>query len=462
MKVLGIDFGTTSYGACLFDSKSKKIAFANKQNTSLIFDGLKSEFDIKKLETDFYSFIQYLAEVFDLKGTEAISITGNMHSFFLVKDNIPITNIITWQDQRALEKNENGISYVDYINRNYKSLFSKFQYLLSPGYAVTTLLPLKKFMDTSGCSLNFAPDFIVKELMGDTTPYDSIPIDPSIAHSSGFYALENKDWNWELIDALGYNEIRLPKIAEPGTFVGNVGKHFPKLTGTPIFLGMGDNQASVLGAIFEKKSETSNNKINSMVISIGTSGQISAVVKEIKKISKYIDYRPFLNNYYLLVGASLSAGKTIDTIKDFIKSLVSSACKKNVEDNQVYEFIQNSILPVSPLKFRTTLNGTRYNPNLRGAINNISLNNFTIQNLITAAAYGIVEELYKYYREMDIDYEDTIGVGNGLQKNKYFINIIKKVFNKNFYLSKLEETTSFGAAVCAMEGKTKGEVDFQL
>lgn len=460
MKVLGIDFGTTSYGACLYDNKSKEIAFANKQNTSVIFDGLKSEFDIKKLESDFYSFIQYLAKVFDLKGTEAISVTGNMHSFFLVKDNIPITNIITWQDQRALEKNENGISYLDYINGNYKSLFSKFQYLVSPGYAVTTLLPLQKLINTAGCSLRFAPDFIVKKLIGDT-PYDSIPIDPSIAHSSGFYALENKDWNWKLINALGYNEIRLPKIDEPGTFVGDVGKHIPQLTGTPIFLGMGDNQASVLGAIFEKKSETSNNKINSMVISIGTSGQISAVVKEIKKISKYIDYRPFLNNYYLLVGASLSAGKTIEAIKDFIKNFINLACKKNVEDNQVYEFIQNSILPVSPLKFRATLNGTRYNPQLRGAIDNISLNNFTIQNLITATAYGIVEELYKYYREMDINYEDIIGVGNGLQKNKYFINIIKKVFNKNFYLSKLEETTSFGAAVCAMKGKTKGEVDFQ-
>jgi len=43
---------------------------------------------------------------------------------------------------------------------------------------------------------------------------------------------------------------------------------------------MGDNQGSVLGAIFEKKFETSYNKTNSMVISIGTSGQISAVVKE--------------------------------------------------------------------------------------------------------------------------------------------------------------------------------------
>ncbi|ABX32292.1 carbohydrate kinase FGGY [Petrotoga mobilis SJ95] len=460
MKVLGIDFGTTSYSACLYDSKSKEIAFANKQNTSLIFDGLKSEFDIKKLESDFDSFIKYLTKVFDLKGTKAISVTGNMHSFFLVKDNTPITNIITWQDQRALEKNENGITYVDYINKNYKSLFSKFQYFLSPGYAVTTLLPLQKFLRTSGFSLHFAPDFIVKKLTGDTT-YDSIPIDPTIAHSSGFYALENKDWNWKLINALGYSEIHLPKIAEPGTFVGNVGKYIPQLTGTPIFLGMGDNQASVLGAIFEKKLETSYNKINSMVISIGTSGQISAVVKEIKRISKYIDYRPFLNNYYLLVGASLSAGKTIDTIKDFIKSFISLACKKNVEDDYVYEFIKNSMLPVSPLKFRTTLNGTRYNPQLRGAIDNISLNNFTIQNLVTAAAYGIVEELYKYYREMNIDYEDILGVGNGLQKNKYFISIIKKVFNKNFYLSKLEETTSFGAAVCAMEGKTKGEVDIQ-
>jgi sugar (pentulose or hexulose) kinase len=85
---------------------------------------------------------------------------------------------------------------------------------------------------------------------------------------------------WELINALGYSEILLPKIAEPGTFIGDVGKHIPQLTGTPIFLGMGDNQGSVLGAIFEKKFETSYNKTNSMVISIGTSGQISAVVKE--------------------------------------------------------------------------------------------------------------------------------------------------------------------------------------
>jgi len=254
MKVLGIDFGTTSFSGSLYDSEQNISLFATKENTSHIVNGLKREFDLEKARADLYSFIKYLGDNFNLAEVEAVSITGNMHSFFLVKNNKPVTNIITWQDERVLENYKDGVSYVSYINNNFKSLFSKYQHLVSSGYAVTTLLYLLNLNNIDGCSIHFAPDFIIKELIGKKS-YEDIFTDYSLAHSSGLYALENNNWNYKLIDALGYSKIRFPKVAESGTFVGYIGEHIPVLKNTPIYLGMGDNQASVLGTIFNHKDK---------------------------------------------------------------------------------------------------------------------------------------------------------------------------------------------------------------
>lgn len=457
MKVLGLDFGTTSFGACLYDSEMTTSLFASKKSRSLIINGLRREFDIQKVICDLHSFIKYLGTIFDLEKVEALAVTGNMHSFFLVKDDQIITNIITWEDKRALEEYMKGVSYSDYINSNYKHLFSRFQYSVVPGYAVTTLLNLSKYLNLEGCSIHFAPDFIVKELLGNTIPYISIPTDYSLAHSSGLYLLENKRWNYELINALGYNKIYFPKIAEPCTFIGTVGSHIRQLSGIPIYLGMGDNQASVLGALsYEKKCNRLKSLFSTLIISIGTSGQVSVVAREMENVSKLLDYRPFFSENYLLVGASLSGGKTMDTIKDFIKGIVNFICDKTLTESQVYEFIKSSVSLDSPLKFRTTLEGTRCDPKVRGSISNINSTNFTIQNLVTAAAYGIVEELHEYYEEMNIECENILGVGNGLQKNPFFIDIIKKMFKKDFHFSDLKEAASFGAAICALVGKSKG------
>lgn len=460
MNTLGIDFGTTSYSACFFSNETRNFLFTNRKNDSLIIDGLNSEFKITKVRSEFKSFINDLGKVFNLNEVEAITITGNMHSFFLVKNDTPITNIITWQDQRSLEKYKDNESYIEYINKNYRELFSKFQHYLTPGYAVTTLLPLSQIIDFKGCSLHFAPEFLLKELLGDK-PYSEIPTDHSFAHSSGFYDLESKDWNYRLIEELGYNDLLLPRIEDAGSFVGYVGNHIPQLSGVPIYLGLGDNQASVLGSIFEKKinDEFANifDESKILVMNIGTSGQISSLTRKTNNVSEFLEYRPFVDDYLLLIGASLSAGKTIEVIKNFTKEILEKITKKNYDDNKIYEIIKNSVLPYSTLKFRTTLNGTRYDPYLRGFIDNISLTNFTYENLITAAAYGIIEELYFYYQKMDFDCETIIGIGTGLQKNPFFQNIIKKVFKTDFFLSKLKETTSFGAAICALNAKLYGK-----
>ncbi len=462
MKVLGLDLGTTSFSACLYDNTTNEAYFASQENSSLFVKGLKREFDIRKLRTSFYSFIEFLDEGLELTGIEAISITGNMHSFFLVKNNQPVSNIVSWQDERVLETYKRGLSYLDYINNRFDSLFSRYQFSVSSGYAVSTLFYMINDDDLAvkNSSIHFALDFIIKELMGDI-PYDDIIIDHSIAHSSGLYDLMRKDWNLDLIGALGYNNIKFPEIAESGTMIGRVGKGFPHLQNVPVYLGMGDNQASVLGSIIGREDcskLTGLKEENPLILNIGTSGQISAVVKEIKGESNLLDYRPFIENYYLLVGASLAAGKTMETLKNLIKSFAYNVFNNVLEDEKVYMIIEELIQKESPLQFRTTLNGTRYDPQMRGIIKNIDLDNFTLENIITSAAYGIVEELYQYYQEMNISSGGIVGVGNGLQRNGYFIDIIKELFGNNFQLSSIKEAASFGAAVCSLRSKLYGRL----
>ena len=462
MKVLGIDFGTTSFSACVYDDEADQSWFAAGYNSSHKAAGLKREFRIDQVRQDLYSFIEKLSGEFSLAEIEAISVTGNMHSFFLVREGQPITDIITWQDERVLEEHRDGLSYVEYVNETFKPRFSRYQYRVSSGYAVTTLLHLLETGSLgakgfAGCSLHFAPDLIVHELIHGSAPTEGAGItDHSLAHSSGLYDLEGKNWNRDLIEAMGYGEITFPKIAEPGTFLGVVGEHIPALRGVPVFLGMGDTQASVFGALME---DAANRQFHgrlecsrSVVLSMGTSGQVSAVVRDYPGDARLIDCRPFLDGRMLLVGATLACGRALHTVKDFIQSAARAICQEGISDKQAYEVISQCILPSSPLKFQTTLNGTREHPDKRGSISNIDLSNFTLQNVVTSAAYGIVEELFGYYQEMDVECDAIIGVGNALRKNAFLVDIVSSVFGNNVRLSKVTEAASFGAAACALRG----------
>ena len=82
MKVLGIDFGTTSFSACVYDDEADQSWFAAGYNSSHKAAGLKREFRIDQVRQDLYSFIEKLSGEFSLAEIEAISVTGNMHSFF--------------------------------------------------------------------------------------------------------------------------------------------------------------------------------------------------------------------------------------------------------------------------------------------------------------------------------------------------------------------------------------------
>src|SRR5699024_11150590 len=95
---------------------------------------------------------------------------------------------------------------------------------------------------------------------------------------------------------------------------------------------------------------------------------------------------------------------------------------KNVDHYAVMERLLDKSGKESELKVSTTFSGTRDEPWKRGGIWNISVENFTPENLIRGFLEGMTEELYSMYKEMEMKLESEERVlvlsGNGFRKNR--------------------------------------------
>ena len=103
-------------------------------------------------------------------------------------------------------------------------------------------------------------------------------IDVSSAQTAGLIDVRNMGWNYEILDAMGMDRDKFPKLAEPGQVVGHVSEAAAARTGlttdTLIVVGAGDQQAGALGAGVIDNGDVS--------ITIGTGGFVIVGVSEPK------------------------------------------------------------------------------------------------------------------------------------------------------------------------------------
>ena len=74
MIVLGIDFGTTSFYGCIFNTESNSKKFVSIKNTSYKKSGLKKDLDPDLVIKDFLYFLDVFGKSCDLKAVDAVSV----------------------------------------------------------------------------------------------------------------------------------------------------------------------------------------------------------------------------------------------------------------------------------------------------------------------------------------------------------------------------------------------------
>ncbi|MDO5539691.1 MAG: FGGY family carbohydrate kinase [Eubacteriales bacterium] len=429
MKLIGIDIGTTTISAVVLDEE-KEIVLDSRTISNDSFIVTDHEWErIQNVEVIIEKAQGVLDELLGLyPEVESVGLTGQMHGILYVdQQGNSVSPLYTWQDQRGNLPEFEGKTVVDFAKE-------RCGITVFTGYGlVTHLYHVKKHaVPKQAVSLCTIPDYLGMRLTGREKPLLHV----SMAASLGFFQGEKGSFAEEKMRQTGMDISFLPevtsKIAVLGTYKGR------KVT-----VAVGDNQASFLGAVGLEK--------NTLLVNVGTGAQIS-VLSDYFYESGRIEARPLTGGKFILVGASLCGGRAYAILEKFFREYTRLTGSEECSQYDIMEKIGwESYGKTDSMTAKTTFNGTRILPELRGNIGNLSEDNFTPGGMVCAVLGGIARELYDMFSEIQkqtgIEAKQIIASGNGIRKNALLQQIFKDMFGLCLGLARFEEEAACGAAI---------------
>jgi sugar (pentulose or hexulose) kinase len=220
--------------------------------------------------------------------------------------------------------------------------------------------------------------------------------------------------------------------------------------GTLVCVACGDNQASFLGSIADRR--------DAALINIGTGGQISLWIPEFQSVEG-IDTRCYLDETYLLVGAGVCGGRSYSLLKQFFMDVGQSFFETR-DDRELYDQMNELASDVPSgsdgLICEPFFTGTRLDPNLKAMWRGMSELNFTAGHMTRALLEGIARTFRLLYNDMlrvgVSSRRSLVGSGNAIRKNALLATIVSDVFEMPILFPMHSEEAAFGAALLATVG----------
>lgn len=438
MLVIGIDIGTTSICMTAMNAQTGKVVVTIASPNNSRMAGTQPWAALQSSEIIYQSICELLIKLEPMLEEEgniaAIGIASQMHGIlYLDREGTPLSPLMTWQDQRGEVRLETGNTYTAELAQKtgYSSFATGFG-LVSHYYNVHNgLVPVGS---VQLCTIG---DYIAMRLGGSLLPL----IDITHAAGLGLYSLQNGCFDRQAMVAAGIDSEIVPKVVPSHTIVGYWREQIPVIT------AIGDNQASFLGAVTSLSS--------CALVNVGTGAQISVFSDVIPSCSD-LDARPFPGGGYLLVGASLSGGKSYSLLEQFFTEVCRTFT--GIAGENIYqtmnELAKDALKDLQePVKVRTQFYGTRTDPKSTGSFEVITQHNLTPRHLIAGVFNGMAEELLHYYQlipeKLRTRVNIIIGSGNGLRANSALQLILQQQFELPLQLSDYAEEAALGAAIHA-------------
>lgn len=420
--VLGVDIGTTSISVVAIDPDNGTNLFTENMphNASLPPDIHSADLqDPLVLLAVTSQMIKHAEKLYP--NIKAIGITGQMHGIIPVdRTGAAVGPVYTWLDGR--------------LNDLADTMAKEIGSVVPAGYGAGTLFALLRSgtIDPRAISVADVPAWIASRLTGNR----AIVTSAGLAHSIGFFSIERAEFSPDEWNRIG--DISPPIVRRVATFIGE------SASGIPICVPEGDNQTSFLSTIRDPERAVSFN--------IGTSGQVSLIrpAMPIPTAETQLEERPFPGGQTLLVGASLSGGKSFDLLADLVREIMRIG---GAEECDPFSILTDLRRPTHPPVVDTRFVGTRRNPQIRGTISGIGLNNFTLAHLYWGFAAGVIDELYEMlgdYRSI-LDQQDSyIAVsGNALERSTAAHTLLAERVDRPLRWPAESEAAARGAAILA-------------
>lgn len=430
MKTLGLDIGTTTISAVVYDSFHGVLTFRTITSNAFLpgscWERLQDPSKIYDAAVRIVSAL--LREHPDIV---AMGLSGQMHGIlYLDPSGNPVSPLYTWQDGRGSLPFDGSQSWAAHLSE-------RTGYPLAAGYGMVTHCYnlAHDLVPRNAARLCTIQDYLAMKFSGRTVPVT----DPTNAASLGLYDCLRHRFDPEALQKAGIDPAILPDLS-PHPCLGT------GAFGIPVYTALGDNQASFLGA--------TGGRTDVLLVNMGTGGQVSVFSPDYIQTAA-LETRPFPNGGWLLVGASLCGGRSYAMLEAFFRETVKMVTGT---DCSAYEAMANALEQAGTLSDYpnavTLFQGTRQDPALRGSICNIGTDNFTPVHLIHSIMHGMADELYAMYRGY-LDHGGKaatamIGSGNGLRQNPHLCRIFSDTFGIPLILSQNNEEAACGAAIYAL------------
>lgn len=463
---LGIDIGTTSICAVLYDlTQDKVIKSLSDANSFMKTGSYLQEPDmivlvVKRLLDELG---QVIKQIFDKNGAlpVGVGISSQMHGI-LYTDNEgrAITPLYTWKNEDGNKEYQDGFSYAQYLTKKTGMPFYS-------GYGSVTHFYLQKnhLIPPNAIKFMGIGDYVAMRLTGTK----SMAAHRTMADSFGGFRLDMNQFDLKVLTSAGVDTSYYPDIADcQGLIAGHIISGIAqrpadrstwsdreiKEKNIPVLYALGDNQASFLGAV--------KNKAHTISINVGTGSQVSVYGTELStEIGS--DIRPWVEMGYLYVGASLNGGKVYECLAAFFEEVCEYFTGQKVP---VYELMERLAKDKkeTTLYAVPTLYGSREQRGSGGKAGIYGLNstNFHPEDFIRSFTAGMARELYSLY----CSFPDTVRIGktqimasgNGIRKNAILREEVEKIFGLPVIFTDREEEAAAGAALYACQMVREGEM----
>lgn len=437
MNIMGIDIGTTTISIVLMNKETGTLLARETVNHQSFLPGEVPEEKIQDAERILAVTIEKVNDLIRTYGCPGgIGFTGQMHGMLYVDaEGNAVSPLYTWQDGKGNIPLENGKNSVELLKEKIENAG-----MLAAGYGLVTHYYLQKKgrIPENAVKMTTISDYIVMKLCGLTSPVIGV----DMAASWGCFDLEKREFRYADLEKAGVNISYLPEVKKQygmagKTLLGNVPG------GIPVMVSIGDNQASFLGSVKELQ--------DTVLINVGTGSQVSFVSENIVPCQGNIELRPCTDNRYLLVGASLCGGRAYAMLEQFYREVSGNMNNSYYEvmNQQAQEFVEKYGTEAA-WKVRTTFSGTRNNPEEKGQITNIGVENFHPGAMTVGVMVGILDELYQQYQVMSEltgkKAAHLVGSGNGIRRNPLIQKLAEEIFGLPLEIPDCQEEAACGAA----------------
>lgn len=445
---LGVDIGTTSTKAVLFNKQGTIIA---KETVFYPLHTPTPSIAEQDPQEIFQAVLNAVRENLKKSGIDKqqlklMSFSSAMHSLIAVDAaGNPLTRSITWADSRSSEH-----------ARKIKEEWSGHEIYLRTGTPIHAMSPLSKLVwlreeepEVWRKAHKFIgiKEFVFHKLCGEYL------IDHSIASATGLLNLEQLDWDDGALRVAGITPANLSTLVPTTHQLPVIAAGYEEFmglpTGIPVIIGASDGVLANLGV----------NAIEPGVfaVTIGTSGAIRTTSPVPKTDPKGRTFCYALTaNHWIIGGSVNNGGIVLRWLRDEFTPLeVETAKRLGIDAYDLLTEIASTVKPgANGLLFHPYLTGERaplWNESARGSFIGLSLHHQK-KHMIRAVLEGIVFNLYTVL----LTVEELVGepvhikASGGFARSEMWRQLLADVFDKPVKVPESFESSCLGAVILGM------------